>query len=156
MPEVDRHDTSSIYRKLTLGELQKEVPQLNWREYLQVTLGDVELEDDEALVSYATPYLVQMGKILAETDRRVVHNYIIWRLVTVPAAAVIIRRLLTFESFLTGDVNYDSYDRWLSARARRVSEDSAGHSVGKASMVRAGGKIDDNWITLPLLPGQPL
>lgn len=111
MPEVDRHDTSSIYRKLTLGELQKEVPQLNWREYLQVTLGDVELEDDEALVSYATPYLVQMGKILAETDRRVVHNYIIWRLVTVPAAAVIIRRLLTFESFLTGDVNYDSYDR---------------------------------------------
>lgn len=82
MPEVDRHDTSAIYRKLTLGELQREVPQLNWREYLQVTLGYSELSNDEALVSYATPYLIQMGKILAETDRRVVHNYIIWRLVT--------------------------------------------------------------------------
>lgn len=90
MPEVDRHDTSAIYRKLTLGELQKEVPELNWREYLQVTLGDVELKDDEALVSYATPYLVQMGKILAETDRRVVHNYILWRLVTTTSGNLII------------------------------------------------------------------
>lgn len=82
MPEVDRHDTSAIYRKLTLGELQKEVPQLDWREYLKVTLGDVNLTDDEALVSYAMPYLVQMGKIVAETDRRILHNYIIWRLVS--------------------------------------------------------------------------
>lgn len=90
MPEVDRHDTSAIYRKLTLGELQKEVPQLNWRQYLQVTLGDIELEDNEALVSYAMPYLVQMGKILAETDRRVVHNYIIWRLVTATSGNLII------------------------------------------------------------------
>jgi neprilysin len=85
MPEVDRHDTSTIYRKLTLGELQKEVPQLNWREYLQVTLGDIELQDNEALVSYGMPYLIQMGKILAETDRRIVHNYVIWRLVTAPS-----------------------------------------------------------------------
>lgn len=81
MPEVDRHDTSAIYRKLTLRELQREVPQLNWREYLQVTLGDGELRDDEAIVSYAMPYLISMGQILAETDKRVVHNYIMWRLV---------------------------------------------------------------------------
>lgn len=90
MPEVDRHDTSAIYRKLTLAELQKEVPQLNWREYLQVTLGDAELKDDEALVSYAMPYLVQMGRILADTDRRILHNYIIWRLVTTTSANFII------------------------------------------------------------------
>jgi neprilysin len=90
MPEVDRHDTSSIYHKLTLAELQKEVPQLNWREYMQVTLGDVKLEDDETLVSYAMPYLVQMGKIIAETDRRILHNYIIWRLVTAPSVDFII------------------------------------------------------------------
>lgn len=81
MPEADRHDTSAIYKKLTLGELQKEVPQLNWHEYLQTTLGNIELQDNESIVSYAMPYLVQMGKILSETDRRIVHNYIVWRLV---------------------------------------------------------------------------
>lgn len=83
IPEVDRHDTSAIYRKLTLGDLQREVPQLNWREYLQVTLGDVELKNDEEVVVYAMPYLIQMGKILFETDRRIVHNYMIWRLVKI-------------------------------------------------------------------------
>lgn len=57
------------------------MPQINWREYLQVTLGDVQLREDEDVVSYAMPYLVEMGKIIAETDRRIVHNYIIWRLV---------------------------------------------------------------------------
>ena len=82
LPEADRHDTSAIYKQLTLTELQNEVPQLNWKDYLQATLGDdIKLHFDEPVVSYAMPYLVQMGKILAETDRRVVHNYIIWRLV---------------------------------------------------------------------------
>lgn len=81
MPEADRHDTSAIYRKLTLVELQREVPHLNWTEYLQTTLGNIELQPEESIVSYAMPYLVQMGKILTETDRRIVHNYIVWRLV---------------------------------------------------------------------------
>lgn len=82
MPEADRHDTSSIYRKLTLPQLQKEVPQINWSEYLQATLGpNVRLDPNEPIVSYGMPYMVQMGKILAETDRRTVHNYVIWRLV---------------------------------------------------------------------------
>lgn len=48
---------------------------------MQVTLGDVELQKDEKIVSYAMPYLIQMGKILATTDRKIIHNYIIWRLV---------------------------------------------------------------------------
>jgi predicted metalloendopeptidase len=111
MPEVDRHDTSAIYRKLTLAELQKDVPQLNWREYLQVTLGDVELRDEEAMVSYAMPYLVQMGKIIAETDRRVLHNYMIWRLVSRSICQFHYFALLKLESSLTGDVYYDSHDR---------------------------------------------
>lgn len=82
MPEADRHDTSAIYRKLSLRELQREVPELNWTEYLQVTLGnDIALHPNESVVTYAMPYLVQMGKILAKTDRRIVHNYIIWRFI---------------------------------------------------------------------------
>lgn len=82
MPEADRHDTSAIYKKLTLPELQSNVPQLNWNEYLQATLGkEVQLLPNEQVVAYAMPYLVQMGKILATTDRKIVHNYLIWRLV---------------------------------------------------------------------------
>lgn len=82
MPEADRHDTSAIYKKITLPQLQKDVPQLNWQEYLQTTLGNqISLQENEPVVSYAMPYLIQMGRIFAESDRRVIHNYIIWRLV---------------------------------------------------------------------------
>lgn len=82
LPEADRHDTSAIYKKITLKELQKQIPQLNWTDYLQTTVGkDLKLKENEEIVSYAMPYLVDMGRILAKADRRVVHNYVIWRLV---------------------------------------------------------------------------
>lgn len=48
---------------------------------MQTTLGSVQLEENEAIVSYAMPYLVEMGRILNETDKRIVHNYAIWRFV---------------------------------------------------------------------------
>ncbi|XP_055597323.1 neprilysin-1-like isoform X2 [Uranotaenia lowii] len=81
LPEADRHDTSAIYKKITLQQLQNEVPQINWEEYLQSTLGNVKLEKNESIVSYAMPYLVEMGRILNETDKRTIHNYAIWRFV---------------------------------------------------------------------------
>lgn len=109
IPEVDRHDTSAIYRKLTLGDLQREIPQLNWREYLQETLGiDVEMKDDEEVVVYAMPYLIQMGRILFETDRRIVHNYMIWRLVNHRNNFFMYKNL---KSCYSGDVDYDAHDR---------------------------------------------
>ncbi|XP_049529717.1 neprilysin-1 [Anopheles darlingi] len=81
LPEADRHDTSAIYTKITLPELQRRVPQIDWKQYLQTTLGTVRLQPNESIVSYAMPYLVELGKILRSTDRRIVHNYAIWRLV---------------------------------------------------------------------------
>ena len=80
LPEADRHDTSNIYRKLTLRELQQEVPQINWLEYLNTFLH-TRVDENEPVVSYAMPYLREMGHILRDTDRRVVHNYVLWRLV---------------------------------------------------------------------------
>lgn len=69
LAEADRHDTSLIYRKLTLRELQREVPQLNWRFYLQELL-DLPITNDEPVVAYGMPYFVQMGRIIERTDQR--------------------------------------------------------------------------------------
>lgn len=70
IPEADRHDTSFIYRKLTLKELQIEVPQLKWRLYLQQFLNTDAITEDEPVVSYAMSYFVEMGKVIEKTDRR--------------------------------------------------------------------------------------
>lgn len=69
LPEADRHDTSSIYRKLPLKDLQKEVPELNWKQYLSTFL-DTKINEREPVVTYALPYFIQMGQILKRTERR--------------------------------------------------------------------------------------
>ncbi|XP_034671891.1 neprilysin-1 isoform X2 [Drosophila subobscura] len=82
LAEADRHDTSAVYRKMTLPELQQLVPEVKWEEYLQTALGPgIPLQADEPLVTYGLRYLTDMGKILRRTDRRVIHNYMLWRLV---------------------------------------------------------------------------
>ncbi|XP_076237007.1 neprilysin-1 [Calliopsis andreniformis] len=80
LPEADRLDTSAIYRKLSLRELQLEIPQLEWRAYLQEFIS-FPVTEEEPIVVYAMPYFVQMGRIVQRTDRRTLHNYILWRLV---------------------------------------------------------------------------
>ncbi|XP_020294644.1 membrane metallo-endopeptidase-like 1 isoform X2 [Pseudomyrmex gracilis] len=80
LSETDRQNISAIYRKLTLRELQREVPELRWLAYLREFIK-VPIDEDEVVVTYAMPYFVQMGRIIAKTDRRTLHNYILWRLV---------------------------------------------------------------------------
>lgn len=45
------------------------VPQIKWLEYLKSFL-DVDLTEQEPVVAYGLSYFIEMGKILAETDRR--------------------------------------------------------------------------------------
>ncbi|XP_018329444.1 neprilysin-1 [Agrilus planipennis] len=80
LAEADRHDTSAIYRKLPLGMLQRMVPQINWLQYLNSFLP-VKITEEEPVVAYGLSYFVEMGKILATADKRLIHNYVLWRLV---------------------------------------------------------------------------
>ncbi|KAF7992746.1 hypothetical protein HCN44_005090 [Aphidius gifuensis] len=77
----DRHDTSLIYKKLSIRQLQRQVPQFNWRIYIQEFLGELNVSDDEQVVVYSLPYFIQMGRIIEKTDQRTLHNYILWRFV---------------------------------------------------------------------------
>lgn len=69
LPEADRHDTTAMYRKLTLRELQREVPQLQWLVYLREFIN-APIDEKEPVVMYAMPYFVQMGRIISRTDQR--------------------------------------------------------------------------------------
>lgn len=82
MSEIDRHDTFSVYTKVTLADLQLFVPQINWKEYIQTAFGpNIPIAADEPIVVYAMPYIVTLGKIMAERNERTVQNYVLWRLV---------------------------------------------------------------------------
>ncbi|XP_064113738.1 neprilysin-1-like [Macrobrachium nipponense] len=80
MPEADRHDTGRNYVKLTLALLEQEVPEFKWSDYLSAFLKE-RLMPEEPIVVYSMPYLKRLAKIMVTTDKKVLWNYIMWRLV---------------------------------------------------------------------------
>lgn len=79
--EVNRIDTSAIYDKISIKDLTAKVPQINWMTYFRELVKPLPIDENEKIVSYSTPFFVDLGKLLGQTDTRVIHNYIIWRLV---------------------------------------------------------------------------
>ncbi|CAL4073689.1 unnamed protein product [Meganyctiphanes norvegica] len=80
LPEADRHDTGQNYQKLTLKQLEKQVPEFRWHDYLKAFIAD-DIGPDEPIVVYAMPYLKRLAKIMRDTDKRTLWNYALWRLV---------------------------------------------------------------------------
>lgn len=67
--ETRRQDTSEIYSKITLAQLQQSIPQFNWREFFySIFLTD--FDEDESIVFYSLSYFVDLGKLLETTERR--------------------------------------------------------------------------------------
>ncbi|XP_063410745.1 neprilysin-1-like [Mytilus trossulus] len=79
-PLNERHDTGAIYKKLTLKELIQLVPKFDWMKFFSASLP-VTIDETEELVTYSPEYLVHMTEILEKADKRVIANYVIWRLV---------------------------------------------------------------------------
>ena len=104
MPEADRHDTGSIYRKLTVKELQNIVKEFDWLIYFNKILP-IKIDLDEPIVVYSLNYLLEIGKILEQTDVKIIHNYVIWRLVrnlTPYLAGDYIQKRIDFRKVLLG------------------------------------------------------
>ncbi|RWS03047.1 neprilysin-2-like protein, partial [Dinothrombium tinctorium] len=79
-PEADRHDTGAMYKRMTIAELQRSVPEFNFLLYLNSYLP-IEVFEEEKIVVYALDYLKTVSKLLVRTDPKIIHNYAIWRLV---------------------------------------------------------------------------
>ncbi|CAG0916983.1 unnamed protein product [Notodromas monacha] len=80
LPEETRHDTGELYRKLSLSDLRREVHVFDWDTYFNASLF-IKIDEDEPIVTYSLPYLQRMSKIISKTDRRIVHNLVVWHLI---------------------------------------------------------------------------
>ncbi|ERE82114.1 endothelin-converting enzyme-like 1-like protein [Cricetulus griseus] len=67
-----RRDVSSMYNKVTLGQLQKITPHLQWK-WLLDQIFQEDFSEDEEVVLLATDYMQQV----------ILHNYLVWRVVVV-------------------------------------------------------------------------
>ncbi|XP_071109862.1 neprilysin-like isoform X2 [Haliotis cracherodii] len=82
IPQDQRRDNEQLYNRMTIAELQRRVPGFDWLRYLSVIFGHVNIAIDavEEVVVYAPDYLENMVKILHRWDKRVIFNYLVWRI----------------------------------------------------------------------------
>ncbi|KAM9126786.1 endothelin-converting enzyme-like 1 isoform 1-T1 [Pangshura tecta] len=77
-----RRDVSTMYNKVTLGELQRITPTLKWKRLLDRIFHD-NFSEEEEVVLLATDYMQRVSELIRSTPSRILHNYMLWRIVVV-------------------------------------------------------------------------
>ncbi|KAF4104499.1 endothelin-converting enzyme-like 1 [Onychostoma macrolepis] len=75
-----RKDISSTYNRITLKQLQKMAPSFHWKRLLDRIFND-NFSEEEEIVVLATDYMQTVSDIIKTTSKRVLHNYMLWRIV---------------------------------------------------------------------------
>uniref|UniRef100_A0A670JCB9 Endothelin-converting enzyme 1 n=1 Tax=Podarcis muralis TaxID=64176 RepID=A0A670JCB9_PODMU len=81
IPQEKRRDEELIYHKMPARELRNLSPAVDWMPLLNAVFSPVEINETEPVVVYAKEYLEQVSYLILNTDRRILHNYMIWHLV---------------------------------------------------------------------------
>ncbi|MBN3298517.1 ECEL1 protein, partial [Amia calva] len=78
--DEQRKDISTMYNRITLRQLQRIAPSLHWKRLLDRIFHD-NFSEDEEIVVLATDYMQKVSEIIKTTSKRVLHNYMLWRVV---------------------------------------------------------------------------
>ncbi|KAM5132245.1 endothelin-converting enzyme 1 [Mantella aurantiaca] len=81
IPQEKRRDEELIYHKITAGGLKDLMPNVDWMSFLKAIFRPVEINETEPVVVYAKEYLIEASKLINNTDKRILNNYMIWNLV---------------------------------------------------------------------------
>uniref|UniRef100_A0A5S6Q7J6 Peptidase M13 N-terminal domain-containing protein n=1 Tax=Trichuris muris TaxID=70415 RepID=A0A5S6Q7J6_TRIMR len=82
-PDDQRRNHSLLYNRWTLGQLKEKMPAIKWDRFFQLVMPQQVLEviDDNMNLIITDPlYIAEINKLLLETDKRVLINYLLWRL----------------------------------------------------------------------------
>ncbi|KAG2462801.1 endothelin-converting enzyme-like 1 isoform X1 [Polypterus senegalus] len=78
--DEQRRDISSMYNRITLRQLQRAAPSVQWKRLLDRIFHD-NFSEDEEIVVLATDYVQKVSEIISTTPKRILHNYMLWRIV---------------------------------------------------------------------------
>lgn len=78
----ERRNFSDLINQFFIKELQVIYPYVNWLEYVNSNLNDIEqVDENEILTIPDKKYFQQLEEILKSTPKRTIANYFAWRLV---------------------------------------------------------------------------
>lgn len=79
VPDADK--TDSWFNRMTIDKLLKDAPGYPWMHHLSSIFSNETLKGDEEIIVPALPYLQNMSKIIRETPKRILANYIVWNVI---------------------------------------------------------------------------
>lgn len=80
VPREERRNISRLYNKMTVDDLYKLAPELNWDKYFNKLLMD-KIPRSEEVIVIVPDYVQNLEKLILSTDKRVIANYLMWRVV---------------------------------------------------------------------------
>ncbi|XP_042904449.1 neprilysin-2 isoform X1 [Parasteatoda tepidariorum] len=80
LPDEERRDFDKMYHKYTIPQLRELVSQIDWIKYFNGLVADPITETETVLVD-VPDFLKKFGELITTTDKRVVANYMMWRVV---------------------------------------------------------------------------
>lgn len=67
---------------LTIAEIQKKYPSINWLRYIQATLGsEVSINEFEEVIILFPDFMANIEKLIAETPQR--YNFLLFKIINV-------------------------------------------------------------------------
>ncbi|KAJ8391177.1 hypothetical protein AAFF_G00096060 [Aldrovandia affinis] len=79
--QEERRDEELIYHKIQARELGTLAPAVDWMPFLRDVFSPVELNDTEPVVVYAKDYLQKVSDLINGTDKSILNNYMIMKVV---------------------------------------------------------------------------
>uniref|UniRef100_A0A8C1RX50 Endothelin-converting enzyme 1 n=1 Tax=Cyprinus carpio TaxID=7962 RepID=A0A8C1RX50_CYPCA len=81
VPQEERRDEMKIYHKIQAKELATLAPAVDWMPFLSAVFAPVALNDSEPVVVYAKEYLQRVSELISNTNKSVLNNYMIMKVV---------------------------------------------------------------------------
>uniref|UniRef100_A0A673FXG5 Endothelin-converting enzyme 1 n=1 Tax=Sinocyclocheilus rhinocerous TaxID=307959 RepID=A0A673FXG5_9TELE len=81
VPQEERRDEMKIYHKIQAKELATLAPAVDWMPFLSAVFTPVALNDSEPVVVYAKEYLQKVSELISNTNKSVLNNYMIMKVV---------------------------------------------------------------------------
>lgn len=75
-----RRNATALYNPFTLRDVQQMYPYIQWVEYINVLLPPtLSIDENEVIVVSVPSYFESLGKLLENTPKRTIANYMMWR-----------------------------------------------------------------------------
>jgi len=114
LPSEKRRNATLLYNPMTIKDMQINYPSIPWLEYINKMLGSkVSVNEDEVVILGVPDYIKQFEYIIAQTPKRAVANYLMWRVAASSVSYLteeLRNRQLQYSTIVTGKTERAS--RW--------------------------------------------